>query len=139
MNFTLDAGLWSKAILLAMDLSGFGVFCGLKGNKPALFAEAERVLRSVCAKQESAAVSDWESCPKGKIRRRLWRTTKLEGCNGGTHLRQVVLAEQTTCDRAGKDKVELRYFVTNATTDMLPPRQLLRLVRLHWGIENDCN
>jgi len=122
-----------------MDVSGFGVFAGLKGNKPELFAEAKRVLRTVRAKQEPSAVSEWESCPKGKIRRRLFRTTKLEGWNGWTHLRQVVVVEQTTVHRDDKVKVELRYFVTNATTGMLTPRQLLRLVRLHWGIENDCN
>jgi predicted transposase YbfD/YdcC len=56
-----------------------------------------------------------------------------------THLRQVVVVKQTARHRDGKEKVELRYFVTNATTGMLTPRQLLRLVRLHWGIENDCN
>ena len=36
-NVTFDAGLWSKAMFLAMDVSGFGVFCGLKGNKLELF------------------------------------------------------------------------------------------------------
>ena len=49
------------------------------------------------------------------------------------------MVKQTTRDRDGKETVELRYFVTNATTGMLTPRQLLRLVRLHWSIENDCN
>ena len=33
----------------------------------------------------------------------------------------------------------LRYFVTNATTGGMSPRRLFRLVRQHWGIENDCN
>ena len=138
-NFTLDAGLWSKAIFLAMDKDGLGVFAGLKGNKPELFAEAKRVLRRVRTKQKPTAETKWESCPKGKIRRRLWRTTELDGWNGWRHLRQVVVVEQTTRDRDDKDKVELRYFVTNSTIGMLTPWQLLRLVRLHWGIENDCN
>jgi predicted transposase YbfD/YdcC len=138
-NFTLDAGLWSKAIFLAMDGDGLGVFAGLKGNKPELFGEAKRVLRRVRTKQKPAAETAWQPCPKGKIRRRLWRTTELDGWNGWTHLRQVVVVEQTTRDRDDKDTVELRYFVTNATTGMLTAWQLLRLVRLHWGIENDCN
>ena len=138
-NFTLDAGLWSKAIFLAMDAQGLGVFCGLKGNKPELFAEAKRVLRRVRSKKEASATTDWEPCPKGMIRRRLWRTTELDGWNEWKNLRQVVVVEQTTRHRDGKEKVELRYFVTNAPTGMLNPRQLLRLVRLHWSIENDCN
>ena len=49
------------------------------------------------------------------------------------------MVEQITRHRDGTEKTELRYFVTNATTGMLPPRQLLRLVRQHWSIENDCN
>ncbi len=138
-NFTLDAGLWSKALFLTMDAQGLGLFCGLKGNKPELFAEAKRVLRRVRSKKEAMFTGAWESCPKGLIRRRLWRTAELDGWNGWTHLRQVVVVEQTTRHRDGKEKVELRYFITNATTGMLTPWQLLKLVRLHWSIENDCN
>ena len=44
-NFVLDAGLWSKDVFLSMDAQGFGLVCGLKKNKPDLFAEVERVLR----------------------------------------------------------------------------------------------
>ena len=138
-NFTLDAGLWSKALFLGMDQAGLGVFCGLKKNKPDLHAEVKRVLGQRRKKRTPDAEMPWESCPKGEIRRRMWRTTELDGWNGWTHLRQALLVEQTTKDRDGKEKVELRYFVTNVTAGYLNARQALALVRLHWGIENDCN
>ena len=138
-NFTLDAGLWSKPLFLAMDQQGLGVMCGLKENKPDLFAEAERVLHIQRQRRSHQSETDWEPCRGGHIRRRLWRTTLLDGWNGWTHLRQVLVVEQTTRDRNGDKETELRYFVSNATTGMLPPRQLLMLVRQHWGIENDCN
>ncbi len=138
-NFTLDAGLWSKQVFLTMTEAGLGLLCALKDNKPDLFAEAERVLRIERQRKSPQAQSDWEPCRTGKIRRRLWRSTGLDGWNGWTRLRQVVVVEQTTRDRDGNETVELRYFVTNATTGGLSPRQLLQLVRQHWGIENDCN
>jgi predicted transposase YbfD/YdcC len=138
-NLTFDAGLWSKSLFLAMDQAGLGVFCGLKKNKPDLHAEVKRVLGQRRKKRAPDAETPWESCPKGKIRRRMWRTTELDGWNGWTHLRQAILVEQTTRDADGKEKVELRYFVSNVTTGYLNARQALQLVRLHWGIENDCN
>ncbi len=138
-NFTLDAGLWSKALFLSMDAQGLGIFAGLKNNKPDLFAEVERVLTIERRRQSPLAETDWEPCPAGRIRRRLWRSTALQGWNGWTHLRQVLVVEQTTDRRDGTLHTEFRYFVTNATTGMLWPQQLLRLVRQHWGIENDCN
>jgi predicted transposase YbfD/YdcC len=138
-NFTLDAGLWSKALFLAMNASGFGLLCALKENKPELHAEAARLLRIDMSRLSPQAESDWESSPRGKVRRRLWRTTRLDGWLGWNGLRQVFVIEQTTRDSNGKDTVELRYYVTNATPGMLSPSQLLRLTRLHWAIEDDCN
>ena len=138
-NFTLDAGLWSKTLFLGMDQAGLGVFCGLKKNKPDLHAEVKRVLGQRRKKRAPDAESPWETCGSAKIRRRMWRTTEIDGWNGWTHLRQAVLVEQTRRDKDGKEKVELRYFVTNVTTGYLTARQALALVRLHWGIENDCN
>ena len=138
-NFSLDAGLWSKAIFLAMDLAGMGVLCALKENKPELYAEVERIMRIEMEKRAPVAESDWEPCRTGTIRRRLWRTDKLDGWLGWKNLRQVAVVEQTTRDHDGKETVELRYYITNATTGMLSARQLLQLIRQHWAIENDCN
>ena len=86
------------------------------------------------------AVSDWEPCSKGQIKRELWRNCGLDGWNGWNHLRQVVLVKQTTRLRhGGEDVVELRYFATNLPKATMTPKQLLELVRRHWAIENDCN
>ena len=144
-NFVLDAGLWSKDVFLSMDDQGFGLVCGLKKNKPDLFAEVERVLKIERQRQPPQAETDWESYRNGWIRRRIWRTTALDGWNGWTHLRQAVVVEQTTRERGadgqptGKEAAELRYFITNTTTGMVNPRQMLALIRQHWSIENDCN
>lgn len=144
-NFVLDAGLWSKDVFLSMDAQGFGLVCGLKKNKPDLFAEVERVLKIERQRSPAQAETDWESYRSSLIRRRIWRTTALDGWNGWTHLRQAVVVEQTTRERGpdgkptGKETTELRYFISNATTGMVNPRQMLALIRQHWSIENDCN
>jgi len=138
-NFSLDAGLWSKALFLAMDQKGYGLICGLKKNKPDLFQEAERAIRNERRKNGPSVDTGWVTCSRGEIRRKLWRTTALNGYDGWKNLRQVILIEQTTRARDGSEKVELRYFVTNATTGKLGPTRLARLIRQHWGIENDCN
>lgn len=140
-NFTLDAGLWSRDVFAQMDQQGLGVFGQLKGNKPELHAESARVLRIEQSRREPDAQSDWEPCRKGQIRRRLWRSFKLDGWNDWKHLRQVMVVEQTTRLRknGGPDEVELRYFATNLPQATMTPKQLLLLVRRHWAIENDCN
>ena len=76
-SFSLDAGLWSKAIFLAMDVVGLGVLCALTENKPELHAEVARIMRIEMATRAPVAESDWEPCRTGKIQRRLWRTDKL--------------------------------------------------------------
>lgn len=139
-NFTLDAGLWSKKLFLQMDEQGLGVFCGLKNNKPELFAEVGRLIRIEQSRHGPNASTGWQRCKKGQIRRDMWRATdKLEGWDGWKHVRQVILVRQTTRDRDGNETVEDRYFVTNVTTGYLTPKQILLLVRQHWAIENDCN
>ncbi len=139
-NFTLDAGLWSRDLFAKFDAAGLGIFGNIKENKPELHAEVARVLRVDQQRRGPDAVSDWEPCSKGQIKRELWRNCGLDGWNGWNHLRQVVLVKQTTRLRhGGEDVVELRYFATNLPKATMTPKQLLELVRRHWAIENDCN
>jgi hypothetical protein len=139
-NFTLDAGLWSRELFEQMDRDGLGLFGNIKENKPELHAEVARVLRTEQRQHGPSAESDWEPCRTGQIRRRLWRSLAVEGWNGWTNLRQVLVVEQTTRPRVkGPDEVELRYFGTNLPHATMSPKQLLQLVRRHWAIENDCN
>lgn len=141
-NFTLDAGLWSKALFESMSARGFGLLCGLKDNKPELHREAERLFRVLRDHKKAPPDAElpWRPCARGQTRRRIWRLTELKGYNGWDHLQQVLLVEQTTVPRGGGSPiVELRYFATNIAKAAMSPKQLLALVRLHWAIENDCN
>ena len=137
-NFTLDAGLWSRELFAQMDEQGLGIFGNLKENKPELHAEASRVLR-IARTKECHAQTEWERCKGGQMQRKLWRTFALDGWNDWKNLRQVVVVEQTLRRKDMPDVVELRYFATNLPKNVMTPGQLLRLVRRHWAIENDCN
>jgi predicted transposase YbfD/YdcC len=73
------------------------------------------------------------------VQRRLYRTSDMAGCNGWSHLRQVWRVEQETRDAQGKLLGrEDRYFLTNLRAGRLTLAQILHVVRLHWGVENDC-
>ena len=134
-NFTFDAGLWSRELFAEMDQAGLGIFGGLKGNKPELHTEVERVLRIERGRRAADTESGWEPCKDGQVRRRLWRSYSFDGWNGWTHLRQVVVVEQTTRPRDGGDEtVELRYFATNLPHATMSPGEVLALVRRHWAI-----
>ena len=47
--------------------------------------------------------------------------------------------KQTTEKPNGEVEVENRTFVTSLPWDRLSGQEILRLVRLHWGVENGCH
>lgn len=68
----------------------------------------------------------------------MFRTTELAGYHGWTHLRQAWRIQQVVRYPDGTELREERYFLTNLPAGRLTPAQVLRVVRAHWGIENDC-
>lgn len=140
-----DAGFTSLSNATLIHKADKGYVLGLKENQPELLAEARRVLApTVDAKTGTSRVApEAETCERHKgtrIRRQVWRTSDLAGFGGWTHLRQVVLVRQTTQDPSGRQPpvIEDRYFVTNLVVGRLDGAQWLTVVRMHWGIENNC-
>jgi hypothetical protein len=98
-----------------------------------------RVLDRVRAGTKPEAESRCEKYQGKRIRRRPFRTSALDGYLGWDRARQVWLVEQTTTDADGELlHVEDRYFVANLAWNFLNPAQILRVVRNHWAVENDC-
>jgi len=143
---TADAGFTSEANARLVNDADKGYVLGLKGNQPELLAEARRLLEPTTDPKTGAyrvapeAETSWERHKGKRIRRQLWRTTEIAGWGNWTHLRQVVLVRQTTEDPSGLKApvIEDRYFVTNLPVGRLDGTQWLTLVRMHWGIENNC-
>lgn len=133
---TCDAGFTSKHNAGLIDDAGKAYVLGVKGNQPTLHGEMKRLLAQSTSKPDAA--TDWERAHGTQIRRELFRTAEIAGFDDWPHLRQAWLVRQTTRRRHGTETVEDRYFATNLTSNRLTPKQILRLVRLHWAIENDC-
>jgi len=143
---SMDAGFCSLDNATLVHEAQRAYFMGLKNNQPELHAEARRQLEPTVDpatklyRVAPEAQTPWERHKGMRIRRQLWRTRDMVGCNGWTHLRQVVLVRQSTEDPSGVKApvIEDRYFVTNLVPGRLGGEQLLTLVRMHWGIENNC-
>lgn len=132
---SLDAGFASKKNATLINAAGRGYVIALKGNEKDLLDEAERLLGT---RAKPDAETPWEKYNGSRIRRLFFRTTEMAEWNGWSHLRQVWRVRQET-ERDGKLAVEERYFVTNLTQGKTAGRVPLKIVRAHWGIENDCN
>ena len=140
--FDVDAGLTSLANAGLIDGKGYGYIMGLKGNQPELFAEAQALLVPKAQEQPPEAETPWERRNGKRIRRQLWRTNEMAGIENSvgtwTHLRQTWLVRQETIDDAGKLEIEDRYFISSLLWNYLSPSQILLVVRMHWGVENDA-
>ena len=139
--FDVDAGLTSLANADLIHSKDYGYIMGLKGNQPELFAEAQALLEPKAKALSPEAETDWERRNGKLIRRRLWRTNEMAGIENSvgtwTHLRQTWLVRQETLDDAGKLEIEDRYFISSLLWNYFTPSQILLVVRLHWGVEND--
>ena len=137
----LDAGFTSLANADHIDNLGYSYVFGVKGNQAELFAEAQTLLTALAGQTEPEAMCPWERRNGKRIRRSLWRTSEMQGFENSvgtwSHLRQTWLVRQDTEGPTGEIETEDRYFVTSLPWNRLKPREILALVRNHWGVEND--
>ena len=142
---SLDSGFASLHNANLIDQRGKAYVIALKENQPELYKEAEKLLGRVYNLikhdfvRDPEAQTDWERYQGDRIRRSFFRHKDIEGYMGWTHLKQVWLVVQERKDPAGQIAVEYRYFMTSLLWNRLTAAEGLRLVRLHWGIENGCN
>ena len=112
---------------------------GLKGTQPTLLAEAKRLLEPL-AQTAAAAVSE-DVVGANLVTRRVYVTEQMADFGGWTHLHTVLRIESETRTRDGGKPVahENRYFLCSLPRVSLADAQWLRVVRLHWGVENHCH
>jgi len=134
---TADAGFTSRenADRIAADHRAY-VFA-LKETQPELLAEAERQLQ-LRRKDPPDAETPWERVDGIEIRRRLYRIREIAGYHGWSHLQQVWEVQQDRRTNGGRVETTRRLFLTNLHWGRLTADQILRVIRGHWGIENDC-
>jgi hypothetical protein len=136
---TYDAGACSERNGAAARARSLHYLFGLKGSQPTLFTEAQRLLASLPSARAAAETADILGGQR-TVLRRVYITEEMVGFDSWEHLRTVLRVESETLDAKGRRTVlENRYFLASLPASRLTAKQWLRLVRLHWGVENNCH
>jgi len=139
---TMDAGMTSAENARVITASQMRYVMAVKGTQPSLLAEAKRQCGWGSHKQVGhvcEAATPWQHYRGNRVRRQLFRSKEIKAWPGWPSARQVWRVKQTTEKPNGKVEVENRYFVTSLPWERLSAQQILRLVRLHWAVENGCH
>ncbi len=135
---TVDAGMTSKAHAAYVQAASKGYVMAVKEGQPELLRELRGALLPQTA-SPPVAHSDWERHKGHSVQRRLYRTVELAGLPDWESLRQGWLVRAVHRFDDGHEEHEDRFFITNVHIGRLSPAHILRIVREHWSIENDCN
>lgn len=115
---------------------------GLKGTQPTLLGEARAQLARRAPEKADAETVDIRG--PHEVVRRLYLTAEMAGFEW-EHLGTVLRVETekrviATGEVVPQDEDEVnRYYVSSLAVDALSPALWLRLVRSHWGVENECH
>ncbi len=130
---TADAGLTAGENAALVRSLGKHYLLGLKGNQPTLHGHAVEAL----ADKRCAPRARTEDRAHGQtVVRELWTHALKPGEVEFAAARLLLCVLQTHLKDDGSQQLEWRYFVSSLSTVELSFAHLLRLVRLHWAIEN---
>ena len=134
---TYDAGACSRENADLVHENGYYYLFALKSPQKVLHPAAKRLLGELPPEQ-AAAVTDDRLGGGKRVVRRLY-IIEQPGFYW-PHLATLVRVESETFDAQGRQLAyENRYFASNLTRDQLSDVQWLRVVRLHWAVENNCH
>ena len=133
-----DAGACSAHNADVVRELGLHYLLGLKSTQPTLLAEAQRLLASLPPQRAVASTEDVLGGPH-TVLRRVYVTDQMAAFGGWEHLRTVLRVESEKLDSRGRRLAyDNRYFLASLPAARLSSAQWLLLVRLHWGVENNC-
>ncbi len=138
-----DAGSCSEENGRYVKSKGLYYIFGLKGSQPTLQDEARALLARLVQEEADAVTVDIRG--KFEVTRRLYKSTEMAGFLDWTHLQTVLRVESEIVDIETGEVVEQkeedvnRYFISSLDGDRLTASQWLKLVRMHWGVENNCH
>jgi hypothetical protein len=133
-----DAGGCSRENADLVHKHGYYYFFALKSPQKVLYQEAQTQLGDLPA-EHAVAMTDDLLGGRTRVVRRLYISEELKGFHW-SHLASVVRVESETLDAQGRRiAYENRYFASNLPLKKLSPAQWLRVVRLHWAVENNCH
>ncbi len=130
---TEDAGLAAAQNAALVRQLGKHYLFGLKGNQPTLHGHAVEALAD---KRCPARARTQQREHGASVSRELWTHALQPGEVEFPGARLLLCVRQTRQEKDGSLSAEWRYVVTSLCTTQLGFHHLLRLVRLHWAIEN---
>lgn len=132
---SVDAGITSKKNASYLTSCGINYIMALKNKRSSRMTQLAIAL---LGKDEQPLQVEREYSNGKTVTRSLYRSTAPE-VKGWESATEVWRVDSTTHYGSGKVVVETRYFVSSIPQSRLSHRQVLRAVRLHWGIENNAN
>jgi hypothetical protein len=136
---TYDAGACSEHNARVVRELGLHYLLGLKSSQPTLLTEAQRLLAALPWRRADASSEDVIGGPHTVVRH-VYVTEQMAGFGDWEHLRTVLRVESETFDSNGQRlSHENRYFVSSLPAIRLTAAHWLLVVRLHWGVENNCH
>lgn len=109
----------------------------VKGNQPGILADLKFYF------QDRGAPHFVEPTPPdhGRIEtRKIWTTPELNDYLDFPHVGQAFVIERhRTEKKTGKCSLEIAYGITSRPPEQADPRQVLKVNRGHWTIENGCH
>lgn len=131
---TTDAGFTSirnALMILAMDKH---YLFAVKKNQRALLKRAIAALAPVTDSIEETETYNGYTIVRHFRRARGTADEPFPGAVQVLHIHQIKTKRST-----GEVSEEDRYYVTSIPWDHMSPERLMKLIRLHWGIENNAN
>jgi hypothetical protein len=133
-----DAGACSLENATLVRTFQLDYLFGLKGTQPTLLAEATRLLGQRPSATADAISEDVVGV--NVVTRRAYITEEMAAFGDWIHLNTVVRVESETRAPDGTLVAYMnRYFLSSLRRFALADAQWLRVVRLHWGVENNCH
>lgn len=130
---TGDAGLAAAQNAALVRQLGKHYLFGLKGNQPTLHGHA---VEAIADKRCPPRARTQQREHGASVLRELWTHALAPGEVDFPGARLLLCVRQTRLENDGSSSTQWRYFVTSLCTTQLDFHHLLRLVRLHWAIEN---
>lgn len=138
-----DAGSCSEENGRHVTSHGLHYIFGLKGSQPTLQSEARAHLAHRTPDECDAEKVDIRG--RFEVTRRLYMTTEMAGFLDWTHLQTTLRVESEMVDIETGEVVEQdeddvnRYFISSLEGNGLTAAEWLKLVRMHWSVENNCH
>jgi predicted transposase YbfD/YdcC len=109
----------------------------VKGNQPGILQDLELYFRN----RKQPQFIEQAPPDHGRIEtRKIWTTTELNNYIDFPHVGQAFVIERHCIEKkSGECSLEIAYGITSRVPTQADPRQVLKVNRGHWTIENSCH